>query len=259
MPPQAYATQIWPFREDFGEDMPTTMARLAEMGFAGVELCRWFHWTDMFDKWSAEHIQQVSQQTGLQVVSTHISFPTIAPENIGALIRFAHMVGMRYAVVAAVPEELVTTRAAVLGVADQFSRAAATLKSEGISIGYHNHSFDFKPLAEDGSLPWDIFFDHTDPAVVMQLDIGHVYKGGGDPIYYLIKYPGRAKMLHLRAYSAQKTTAALGEGEINWGEIFEVCGQFQQPDWYILEQESPGYNVWDSAANSLKYLWAQGW
>ena len=54
-----YATQIWPFREDFGKDMPATLEKLAEMGFAGVELCRWFDWTDLFDKWPAEELRAV--------------------------------------------------------------------------------------------------------------------------------------------------------------------------------------------------------
>lgn len=259
MPQKDYATQIWPFREYFGQDMPATLTRIAKLGFAGVELCRWFHWTDMFDKWSANEIQKVCDDIGLKVVSAHISFPTIAEDNLDELIEFAHKVGMNYAVVAAVPEELVTTRTEVLGVADQFNQAAARLKQEGISIGYHNHGFDFKPLAEDGGLPWDIFFDNTDPEVVMQVDIGNALHGGADPIHYLKKYPGRARMVHLKEFSAQKPPAAIGDGEVDWLQVFEVCEELHQPDWYIIEQEEKEYNPWESAENSLKYLRKIGW
>jgi sugar phosphate isomerase/epimerase len=259
MPKKEFATQIWPFRESFGADMPATLERLANLGFAGVELCRWFTWTDLFDKWPAEEIQQVCQQVGLKVVSAHISFPTIFDENIQDLIRFAHIVGMKYAVVAAVPEELVTTRAEVLQVADQFNQAAATLKAEGMRIGYHNHGFDFKPLAEDGSLPWEIFFDHTDPEVVMQVDIGNALKGGADPIHYLMKYPGRARMVHLKEFSAEKPPAAIGDGQVDWAQVFEICETQHHPDWYIIEQEEKEFDPWKSAAESLKYLRSRGW
>jgi sugar phosphate isomerase/epimerase len=259
MSKKEFATQIWPFREFFGADMPVTLERIAELGFAGVELCRWFTWTDMFDKWPAEQIQQVCQQVGLKVASAHISYPMINEANISTLVRFAHTVGMKYAVVAAVPEALVTTRVDVLQVADQFNRAAATLKAEGIRIGYHNHGFDFKPLAEDGSLPWEIFFDHTDPEVVMQVDIGNALKGGADPIYYLKKYPGRARMVHLKEYSSHRPPAAIGDGEVDWARVFEVCETLHQPDWYIIEQEEKEYGPWESAAESLKYLRANDW
>ena len=106
MKSKGFATQIWPFREYFGADMPGTLDRLEDLGFVGVELCRWYDWTDMFDKWAAEDILAVSQQVGIQVVSSHISYPMIFENNLDDLVRFCHTVGMKYAIVAAVPEEL---------------------------------------------------------------------------------------------------------------------------------------------------------
>ena len=259
MQKKSFATQIWPFREYFGADMPATLARLANLGFAGVELCRWFNWTDMFDKWSAAELLSASQETGVQLISAHISYPMIFKENLAEVIDFCHTLGMKYVIVAAVPEEEAASKQAVLGVADLFNAAAATLEPKGIRIGYHNHGFDFKPLPEDGSLPWDLFFDHTDPAVIMQVDIGNALKAGADPIHYLKKYPGRAKLVHLKEYSAGNPPAAIGDGQVNWAEVFEVCEGLHQPEWYIFEQEEKGYDVWDSAAQSLAYLQELSW
>lgn len=249
-----YATQIWPFREFFGKDMPATFERIAELGFAGVELCRWFNWTDMFDKWPAENILSNSQSTGVKVISSHISYPIIFEENLDDLIQFCHIVGMKYAMVASVPEEFARTRDDILSVVEKFNFAAATLKSEGIRIGYHNHGFDFKPLVEDGSLPWDIFFDNTDPEVVMQVDIGNALQGGADPIHYLKKYPGRARLVHLKEFSAENPPEAIGDGDVDWKQVFEVCDEYHQPEWYIIEQEEKEYDPWKSAKRSLAYL-----
>jgi len=251
---KSFATQIWPFREDFGNDMSGTLERIAQLGFEGVELCRWFNWTDMFDKWPAEDILKVSQRVGLKVVSAHVSFPTIFKENVSELIHFCHTVEMDYAIVASVPEEQVNSREAVLGVAEIFNAASDILKTEGIRIGYHNHGFDFKPLPDGRSLPWDLFFDNTNAEVVMQVDIGNALKGGANPIHYLKKYPGRARLVHLKEYSADHSPAAIGDGEVNWLEVSKVCEQLHQPDWYIIEQEEKEYDPWVSAERSLAYL-----
>ena len=68
-----------------------------------------------------------------------------------------------------------------------------------------------------------------------------------------------AKLVHLKEYSAEKPPAAIGDGQVNWAEVFEVCEGLHQPEWYIFEQEEKGYDVWDSAAQSLAYLQELSW
>jgi sugar phosphate isomerase/epimerase len=248
-----FATQIWPLRESYGKDMPTTLERIAKIGYTGVELCRWFDWTDMFDKWTTEDIKHVCDGVDLQVVSAHVTYPLIFENRIAELIQFCQTMDMKYVVVAAVPEEEAKTRASILGVAEIFNQAAATLKPEGIRIGYHNHGFDFSPI--DGEMPWDIFFSNTDPDVVMQLDIGNALRVGVDPIYYLQKYPGRGRLLHIKAFSSiGGLPAAIGDGDVNWEQMFEICERLHHPEWYIVEQETRGVDTWYSAEKSLDYL-----
>lgn len=257
--PKNFATQIWPFREDYAADMPATLDRLAQSGFAGVELCRFYHWTDMFDKWSAEEIRTASRQAGIRIISSHVSYPTILPENLPDLIRFCHTVEMSYAIVAAVPEDQANTRDLVLRVADRFNAAAAALASEGIRIGYHNHGFDFKPLPESGELPWDLFFANTDPAIIMQVDTGNACKGGADPLEYLRQYPGRARLVHLKEYDPATPPEAIGDGVIDWNTVMQLSEEHHQPEWYIIEQEEKEYDPWTSAQRSLDYLRSLGW
>ena len=249
-----FATQIWPFREYYGQDMLGTFERLAEIGFAAVELCRWYTWTDLFDKWSAEEIRLASQQAGIQVISSHIYYPMIFESNLDEVVRFCHTVGMKYAIVAAVPADQSGSRQDLLRVADLFNQAAQALKPEGIQVGYHNHGFDFQPLADSGELPWELLFDNTDPEVVMQIDIGNARQGGADPVHYLEKYPGRTRLVHLKEYAAGRAVEAIGDGEVDWGAVIAACERFQLPEWYIVEQEEPDYDPWVSAERSLAYL-----
>ena len=221
MPKKDYATQIWPFREDFGKDMPTTLEKLAKMGFAGVELCRWFDWTDMFDKWPAEALRDVAQRVGLQLMSTHVPSYMLQPERLDELVQFAEILGMEYVMVASLPKEQMASKAILLGMAEAFNKAQAKLKPKGIKIGFHAHGPDFKPV--EGAVPWEIIFDNTESDVIMQMDIGNCMSGDGDPIHYLKKYPGRAKLVHLKEFSPEKPPEAIGDGIVNWGQVFEVC------------------------------------
>jgi len=54
------ALQMWPIREEFGEDMPGTLKAVAKMGYDGVELCRWFA-SELFDKWDAADIRKAGE------------------------------------------------------------------------------------------------------------------------------------------------------------------------------------------------------
>ena len=252
MTEKPFAIQIWTLREAFGEDMPATLEAVKEMGYQGVELCRWYDWTDLFDKWSAAEIKAVCDRIGLKVASSHVPYAMIQEDRLAELVAFSQFIGMDYAVVASLPEELTRSRIAWWEAATEFNKAAATLKPEGIRIGYHNHGIEFQPIK--GQTPWDIFFDNTDPEVIMQLDIGNALSGGGDPYEYLEKFPGRATLVHLKDYAPEKEIRVLGDGQVDWGRVFDLCQRFQQPEWYIVEQESQTTTPFESARLSLQYL-----
>jgi sugar phosphate isomerase/epimerase len=257
MPKKKYATQIWPFREDFGKDMPTTLEKLAKIGFAGVELCRWFEWTDMFDKWSSTQLRDVAHRVGIELISVHVPSYMLKAERWDELSQFSKTTGITYIVVASLPQEQMASKAILQDMAEAFNQAAAGLRYKGIQIGYHAHGPDFKPI--EGAIPWEIIFDNTRPEIIMQMDIGNCMQGGGDPIHYLKKYLGRAKLVHLKEFSSQKPPEAIGDGDVNWLQVFEICERLHQPKWYIIEQEEKEYDPWASAEKSLKYLRELGW
>jgi sugar phosphate isomerase/epimerase len=246
------ALQIWPVREEFGKDMAGTLEAIAKMGYEGVELCRWFNWTDLFDKWEAKDIRQVCDDVGLQVVSSHVPYAMIADDRLEEVVAFGHTVGMAYVVVASLPKELLLARADVLEAASLFNAAAARLKAEGMRIGYHNHPPDFQPI--DGEMPWDIFFSNTDPEVIMQWDIGNALHAGVDPYVYLERYAGRSTLVHLKEHSATDGWVAIGKGDVDWDRIFDLCDRLHSPEWYIVEQACQAYPPMACAEVSLKYL-----
>ena len=81
--------------------------------------------------------------------------------------------------------------------ADFLNAKAAGLKTAGIKVGYHNHTFEFSPLGSTHGL--EILLKNTDPALVtFEMDIGWVAAAGADPLALLAKHKGRFTMAHIK-------------------------------------------------------------
>ena len=132
------------------------------------------------------------------------------------------------------------------------------VRPHGLYTGYHNHHTEFQPLPDTEDLPWDLFFGNTVPDVVMQFDTGNAMHGGAEAGPFLRKYPGRALTVHLKEYSATNDRALIGEGDVKWDEIFELCETVGGTQWYVVEQESYAYPPLECVDRCLQNLRAKG-
>lgn len=128
------------------------------------------------------------------------------------------------------------------------------LEAEGMYAGYHAHGFDFVEF--EGRTAWDILFSQTRSEVIMQLDIGNCAGGGGDPIAILKKFTNRARSLHLKDYG--KKDAVIGEGNADWPEIFRLCEEAQNTEWYVVEEGGDDGMGFDVSRRSREALRAMG-
>lgn len=99
----------------------------------------------------------------------------------------------------------------------------------GIKFGYHNHHFEFVPVAGSDQLYEDYLIKNTDPdKVFFQMDVYWVTVGGQDPVAYLKKYPDRFKVLHI------KDDYVIGEsGKINYEAIYKQFYKNGHKDWFV--------------------------
>ena len=51
------------------------------------------------------------------------------------------------------------------------------------------------------------------------------------------KLPHRSATIHLKEHGGPKG-AVIGEGDVPWKEVFELCETTGDTEWYIVEQES---------------------
>jgi inosose dehydratase len=133
----------------------------------------------------------------------------------------------------------------------------------GISLGYHNHmgTLGESPEAVDQIL------DAADPRYAkLELDVGHYFQGGGDPVKAIQKYGERLLFLHIK--DVETTSAAsdqakgyrwveLGRGKVDLPAVFNSLGKINFRGWAIVELDSVPDNAKtpkESAAISKKYL-----
>jgi len=223
------ALQLYSVREDCERDLSGTLAAVAKMGYEGVEFAGYYGR-------SARELRAMVDDLGLAVVGTHIGLDTLLGDQLQETVAFNRELGNRFLIVPGLPPERRSSRQAWLETARIFGQIAAELDQEGMFVGYHNHHIEFQPL--DGELPWDTFFGNTPPEVVMQLDTGNALHGGVDPVPFLTRYPGRALTVHLKAYSAANPQALIGDDEVPWQKVFDLCETKGGTQWYIVNRRA---------------------
>jgi len=220
--------QLYSVRQDCKKDLPGVLEAVAKMGYQGVEFAGYYGQ-------EADKLRKMLDDNGLKCCGTHTGLNTLMGDALKATAEFNNTLGNKFLIVPGMPHARRASIQAVKETAGLFNELAEKAKPMGMRVGYHAHGGDFERF--DGQTAWDILFGNTGTDVVMQLDIGNCIEGGGDPIAVLKKFPGRSATVHLKEHGG-KPGAAIGQGDVNWSEVFRICETTGGTEWYIVEQES---------------------
>jgi sugar phosphate isomerase/epimerase len=236
--------QLYTIRQAMERDFEGSLTRVSRIGYREVEFAGYF-------KHPAEQVRRILRRHDLTAPSAHISLEDIRTRW-DQTVADAHTIGHKYLVCAWINDEDRTV-AGYQKVAEEFNRAAETARKADIAFGYHNHSYEFVPV--DGQLPYDILLSASDPALVkFELDLFWIAKGGGDPLAYFAKYPGRFPLVHVKDMSRDGRMVDVGKGTIDFRRIFadrEEAGIRH----FFVEHDEPA-NPFASIASS--YAWLRG-
>ena len=109
------------------------------------------------------------------------------------------------------------------GFGARLANAAKPYRDAGLGFGWHNHDFEFVPLA-DGALPQTLILAGG-PDLEWEIDVAWVIKGGADPLKWIRDYTGRITAAHVKdiAPAGQNTNedgwADVGQGTVDWKTI----------------------------------------
>ena len=236
--------QFYTIRDALTRDLDGSLARVAAIGYQEVELAGYRSHT-------VAEFRAALDRNGLVAPSTHIAMERVRDE-LPQVLDEAHQLGHKFVICPNIPDE----KAGLDGyrkAADVLNHAGEVAGRSGISIGYHNHESELAPIG--GVRPYDVMLDRTDPKLVaMEMDIYWLVKGGGDPLAYFRKYPGRFRMVHVKDMdgSRAKTMVDVGKGVIDWKAIFAQSGEAGIEHYFVEHDDAR--DPFASIADSYAYL-----
>jgi sugar phosphate isomerase/epimerase len=238
--------ELYSVRKAMRADPEGTLAAVRAAGYTDVELL----WSmNNFDR-TIQQVKASLAHEGLRAPSAHIS-PSNLTEDWEKHLDDAKLLGMNYLIVASLPESA-NTLDLWRKWADTFNTAGATARKANLWLAFHNEPDHMKLI--DGQVPYDIFIKRLDPKVVrLQLDVGNMIMGGGDPMAYLHRYPNRYWSFHLKDVVPNKSSdTELGTGTVNFKQLLAAIPNVNEKPAYV-EQEGPSDEI-AAAKHNAAYL-----
>lgn len=243
--------QTYTLRFLFDEDPLAMFKMIQNAGYDYVELNG-----GNFEKLDIADMKAMMSDTGLSAPSTHISLDAIRGD-LSPLIGIAKTFDMKYLVVPYIADnqrsyEDWKAHAALM------NAKGKDLASEGITLAYHNHQFEFENLG-NGAQAMDIIFGDCDPEnLAIELDFFWAYLADADIPKLFKDNPGRFKLCHIKDMGANKADYAdasyeklntelmknVGEGIIPF-EKFLALNDVSGMEYFIAEHDNPAkpYNA----------------
>jgi len=247
--------QIYNVREELKKDFENTLKEIADMGYQYVELAM----AQSFGKTSSQ-FKSALDNAGLKAISAHVDFRSMVA-NPDSVIGFHIDIGCEFIAVPYLIEEDRCTSPNYEKVKEEIAKLGEYVKKRGTTFLYHNHDFEFKEYR--GKYALDDLYESI-PASILQseIDVCWTKFAGLDPVNYILKYSGRAPIVHLKDFDPMEVKKdapfpfrALGEGVQNIPEIIKACEK-AKTQWLVVEQDMPSPNrtALECAHTSLNYL-----
>jgi sugar phosphate isomerase/epimerase len=239
--------ELYSVRDAMRRDPEGTLAAVRAIGYDDVELL-----------WSMNNFGRTPQQVratldkeGLRAPSAHID-PKDLLNDWPAKLDTAKLLGHDYLIVPSLPDEQRMSLDQWRQWADRFNTAGAAARTAGLWLAFHNEPDHMKPV--DGQVPYDVFVARTDPSVVrLQLDVGNMAMGGGDPMAYLQRYRDRYWSFHIKDVVADRSRdTELGAGVLDIHRILAAIPDIERKPLYV-EQEAAKDSLASAKAN-FEYL-----
>lgn len=237
--------QLYTLREHTANDLLGTLGRVAAMGYRTVEFAG-------YAGLAPAQIRAALDEYGLRALAAHIPLSDFERRP-DSLLADAQTLGCDYVVIPFVPEVERSDAARVKRLAESLNRYGVRCQSTGLRLAYHNHDFEFAPLAGGNMFDWLV--RDTDPALVaFELDVYWAQYAGTDALAAIEGLTGRVPLLHVKdmAADASRADVPVGAGCMPWPAIFAAAAK-AGTEWYIVEQDYPNDALLD-VERSLQYL-----
>ncbi|NLF30747.1 MAG: sugar phosphate isomerase/epimerase [Planctomycetes bacterium] len=242
--------QMYTVRKDTAKDYPAALARVAGIGYKGVEVAGLHEHT-------AAEVGRMAADAGLPVISAHIG-PKI-DKSIGELVDLAGGLGTDTIVCAVYHMERYTSMDLVRSAAEDLQATAEALKAHGLRLALHNHGFEMERL--DGVYALERIFQAA-PDLLAEVDTYWATDMGPVDVPALIgRMADRVALLHLKdgnmVRGDRDFLTAVGNGKMDFGPILAAA----DPDvlrWAVVEIDSFHGDMWQAVEDSYRNITQAG-
>lgn len=247
--------QIYSLRDLLIKDPKLTLETVAKIGYShietfGVDVANNSFWGLKIPELK-KYLSDINLKThsGHYDMSKYLDRNSNDKESIERYIEIAKELGQTYIVAPVTPMHDINNLQPddYKYAAEQLNKAGELAQKAGLTIGYHNHFWEFREFA-NGTKGLDILLAFTDPNLVtFELDVYWIAKSGLSAQSYFNKYPGRFAMWHIKDMSKAYTEPIVGKdydklpldsifGKIKYTEV--GTGAINYPQLLDSEKES---------------------
>lgn len=221
--PIPIALQLWSVHTDIERDFAATVAEVARIGYAGVELAG-------YGNLDAAGAKAALDSCGLAVAGMHVGIARLR-SDLSGVIDDALRLGARHVTCPHWPGNQFTSAAACEDIGRQLAAIGATLRAFGLRFSFHNHAPEVSVVEGRRALDW-MLGAAAPRDLAAEPDVYWLHKGGLRPEKFLRDHGARVPLVHL------KDEAALGAGPVDFAPIFAAIDQIGSVEWLVVEQET---------------------
>lgn len=233
--------QLWTMRDEAARDFAAVLHRVAAMGYDGVE-------TAGLHGMQPSEFRSRIDDLGLELIGHFSVLPCLS--EMEHALRDPERIGSRY-VIAGLDEDDCRTVDGVKRGAERLNRFAQLALDRGITLGYHNHWWEF--AGPGGWRPFSVLLDELDPGIFLEVDIYWMQTAGVDAAAELRWLAERVKRLHVKdgPLPAEEFQSAVGEGAL---DVPAILAEVPQADWHVVEMDSYDGDLFKAIRASHRYL-----
>jgi sugar phosphate isomerase/epimerase len=251
------AVQLHGIREEAAQDLGAVLERVARIGYLGVELGSGGGLFGM----TPEDFRRRLDELGLSLIGS--SLP--ADRDLSGFLDEQEMLGNDVLFSSLLPEH-VASREALARSAERLNEIGEIVRRRGITLLYHNHSWDIRPSKKDGWVPLWTLVELLDPQIGLEPDIYWIKGAGLDPAETLARLGARVRRLHIKDGPGTACDwpnepawvdpqVAVGSGVL---DIPAALAAAPQADWHVIDFDACETDIFDALDGSYRYLTENG-
>ena len=233
-----YGIQLYSIRDDMQKDMKGSLQKIAALGYKMVEFAGFFDH-------SAQEVAAMLNENGLTVSGTHTVLNAITQDFDGT-VAYHKAIGNRNIII---PGHDLSTKEKIDEFISLVNEYQPKLEAEGITLGFHNHSGEFKPNA-DGSVSYDEIVSRT--KLALEIDTFWAYAAGKDPIALMEALKSRVHFIHIKDGLQNGEGFPLGMGTAPVKAVYEKAVALGIP--MVVESETQNPDGFTEAKICIAYL-----